>query len=118
MKRTRMKQGKGRRRAAEHDAYTDARDELRMAHPECQLGAAIATVDPGHRCRRVYEGPHHLRKTGQGGAATLLANMLSACNPCNDWVEDHPTLATSLGLVVTEGDPRWEQLGRRAERLA
>lgn len=117
MKRTRLK-SQGARVRREEQAYRDAKDQLRQEHPDCQLGELIATVDPRHRCRRYYQGPHHLRKTGQGGSAVLLANMLSSCNPCNDWVEDNPEAALELGLVVTQADPRWESLGRRAERLA
>lgn len=117
MKRTRIRQ-RGARTTGQAQAYRDAKDELRAQHPDCELGSLIAGVDGRHRCLRYYQGPHHLRKTGQGGSAILLANMMSACNPCNDWVEDHPAAARELGLVVLEGDPRWDQLGRRAERLA
>lgn len=117
MKRTRLR-SRGARTVNQEQAYRASKAELRAAHPECQLGPLIAGADSRHRCLGYYQGPHHLRKTGQGGSTVLLANMMSACNPCNDWVENEPDLAQDLGLVVLEGDPRWEQLGRRAERLA
>lgn len=118
MRRSKPLRSSGARVRADEQAYRAAKDTLRGTHPECQLGDLIATVDGRHRCRGVYQGPHHLRKTGQGGSMVLLDNMLSSCHPCNEWVENNPAAALELGLVVVEGDPRWEQLGRRAERLA
>jgi hypothetical protein len=58
---------------------------------------------------------HHLRKAGAGGAYTV-DNGVTLCAGHNTWVEDHPEEATMLGLVVREGDPGWESLGRRANR--
>lgn len=87
-------------------------------HGGCELGPLIEKVDGRHRCIKTQQGLHHLRKLGQGGALTLRANVMGSCNPCNDWVEDNPDDALDLGLVVLEGDPRWNDLGTRAERLA
>lgn len=59
--------------------------------------------------------PHHLRKASSGGAYSL-ENLVALCEFHNGWVEDHPQAATQLGLVVREGDPAWQSLGRRANR--
>lgn len=100
-------------------AYRALSDQVRTEHHgACQLGPLIETVDRAHRCVKIQQGLHHLRKQGQGGARVLRANVMPSCNPCNDWVEDHPTAALDLRLVVLEGDPRWNDLGKRAERLA
>ncbi len=37
-------------------------------------------------------------------------NVVRSCNAGNLWIEDHPTLARELGLVVREGDPDWTRL--------
>ena len=58
---------------------------------------------------------HHLRKAGAGGAY-VVDNLVTLCAGHNTWVEDNPNEATMLGLVVREGDPGWESLGRRANR--
>lgn len=43
--------------------------------------------------------PHHLKKASQGGEYTE-ANLWTACAHHNEWVEDHPTRARALGLVL------------------
>ncbi len=61
---------------------------------------------------------HHRRKASAGGSYTVQ-NGVSACLTHNLWVEEAPVDArTVLGgfLVVREGDPEWESLGRRAAR--
>lgn len=118
MRRTRMKQRSDNRQEGDA-AYRALSDQVRTEHHgACQLGPLIATADHSHRCIGIQQGLHHLRKQGQGGARILRANVMPSCNPCNDWVEDNPDDALDLGLVVLEGDPRWNDLGKRAERLA
>lgn len=49
------------------------------------------------------------------------ANLIPACNWSNEWVEDRPRLVRELfgdRLVVREGDPEWEALGKRNDRMA
>lgn len=55
---------------------------------------------------------HHLRKAGQGGTYTEL-NGVTLCSVHNDWVEDHPTLARHVGLVVMPGITFEEAADRR-----
>ena len=65
-------------------------------------------VRDGRRCRiapflpdtKCFGPPtvHHLLKESQGGAYEE-ENLITACAWHNDWVEDHPTEATALGLV-------------------
>lgn len=43
--------------------------------------------------------PHHLRKASAGGPYTM-ENLTTLCRSHNVWVEDHPKLATELGLVI------------------
>lgn len=116
MKRTRLRSF-GARAQADADAYAEAKDELdRSSRGRCSVGPLIASVDRRHRCLGRHEAPHHLRKTGQGGSKINPANMVACCNPCNGWIEDEPELARALGLVIREGDPSWEALGRRADK--
>lgn len=46
---------------------------------------------------------HHLDKESQGGAYTLT-NLLTLCATHNLWVENNPTVAHRLGLVIRRGD--------------
>jgi hypothetical protein len=81
----------------------------------------------GHRCLLFSSlcrgGPtfHHRRKAGAGGAYTV-ENGATLCEFHNGHVEDNPDMYVGDGafaylrLVVREGDPDWEELGRRANR--
>ncbi len=59
--------------------------------------------------------PHHLRKDGQGGAWSLT-NLVGLCVVHQRWVEDHPTDAHRLGLVIRTGET--PELAWAAMRLA
>lgn len=63
------------------------------------------------RCTFQAQGVHERRKRSSGGSLSTPANLMAACNRCNDWVEDRPLIAHRLGLVVRPGDPEWEELG-------
>lgn len=63
-------------------------------------------------CQGVPSGLHERRKRSSGGSLTVLANLLTACSPCNLWVEDHPEVAHLLGLVVRPGDHEWFMCGK------
>lgn len=78
--------------------------------PWCELGPVISTAVPAWPCSQRAQGLHELRKRSAGGSLTNRSNLLRACNPCNTWVEDHPTQARELGLVVRAGDPGWDEL--------
>jgi hypothetical protein len=60
---------------------------------------------------------HHRRKRSAQGADTV-DNGATLCLGHNQWIEDNPAAArlNFPALVVREGDPEWEQLGRRAQR--
>lgn len=63
----------------------------------------------------------HRRKASAGGAY-VPANGWATCSAHNQWVENQPDAARAVGgetpwwLCVREGDPDWDQLGRRANR--
>jgi 5-methylcytosine-specific restriction endonuclease McrA len=48
-------------------------------------------------CRGRFEHAHHVLSQAQGGKDTM-ENCMASCDPCNDWVVDHPTEAARLGL--------------------
>lgn len=52
----------------------------------------------GQRCT-----PHHLLKASAGGPY-MADNLVTLCAHHNDWVEDHPTAAHAVGLVVRRGE--------------
>ena len=79
-------------------------DAAGIAHPRC----------PG------AQGFHERRKSSAGGSRANPANLLAACNFSNGLVEDECGLVrglTSTLLIVREGDPEWEELGRRLDRM-
>jgi hypothetical protein len=83
----------------------------------CEVGPVIRTADPlWSGCRGRAQGLHHLRKRSASGALVSRANTLRACNPCNGWPEDFPTLAKAVGLTIIEGHPDWDRLGARVVR--
>lgn len=86
---------------AEVRAAVFARDRWR-----CQLEADLlvrrhradrALLEAVGPCRGPLT-PHHLQKASGLGGYTL-ENLTSLCAGHNNWVEDHPTLATELGMV-------------------
>lgn len=85
--------------------------------------AAKATViaEAGGQCQLAdfaCAGPldfHHVRKAGAGGAY-VVANGLALCRFHNDDLENRPWLYDGTSVVVREGDPGWNELGRRYAR--
>lgn len=91
----------------------------------CRLRDQVGTFVPVDGDRLVVEVPRcwgpltfqHRRKASAQGAY-VEANGATLCAGHNRWVEDEPDAAKLADsyLVVREGDPEWEQLGRRAAR--
>ena len=52
-------------------------------------------------CTGNFDGWHHLRKLSQGGTDDAT-NLVPACNPCNDEIENQPTEAERRGWVIRE----------------
>lgn len=79
------------------------------------MGAGI----PGVRCSGRIEGLHERRKSSAGGSRVNPANLVPACNHGNGLVETRAgDVRDRLGdrLVVRQGDPEWDLLGRRRDR--
>ena len=102
-----LKRGKGLKSIgkvkARENLYTGGiRSEYRMNHPHCEVGLILQSnkVKGWKNCRRYAEGVHERKKRSQGGSLTDPANLMSACNVCNGWVEDNPKEARRLGLTV------------------
>lgn len=114
-----------------------SRENQRLDPDERAVREAVFASD-GHRCRlrdlvgepfdiagRIVEVPpcagvltyQHRRKASAQGAYNV-ANGATLCWFHNGWVETEPDAAKLADpyLVVRDGDPEWEQLGRRAER--
>lgn len=127
MKRTRIKPRSSATidGAADREAVREA--VFRRDRYRCQLErhvGAITSSDPMYGARQV-EVPrcsgamtfHHRRKAGAAGAY-VEANGMTLCAGHNVWVEDEPDAALTVlpAVVVREGDPEWESLGKRAHR--
>lgn len=92
IKRTRMK-SKPKRNPMPEGRY----DELMARDRQCQAPLHGA---PG-RCQGALEA-HHVVNRGMGGSARPeihdLTNLLALCSFHNQWVEDNPRQARTLGL--------------------
>lgn len=79
----------------------------------CEICPVLHEAGVPIECNGQIEGMHELRKRSSGGSLTNRNNLVPACNWSNGWIENNPTTAHTLGLVVREGDPLWDQLGKR-----
>lgn len=57
----------------------------------------------GHECQSSLLTVHHLLKASQGGPYSV-DNLVTLCAEANDWVEDNPDAAHSVGLVCRRGE--------------
>lgn len=78
---------------------------------KCELNSPV--------CRHTPDGIHHVIKLSQGGALMPGAKaarqgqiFMVSCNPCNQWVEDHPKEARERGWVKSNPRKRKEQTWR------
>lgn len=86
-------------------------DLVTAGRARCELGPVIRLAVPDWSgCTGRVDGLHEIRKRSSGGSLTRLDNLRPACNPCNEWCEDHPALARTVGLVVRPGDPLFASL--------
>ena len=88
-------------------AESDIRALYLINHPHCEIGQAML-MSPDPKVRRYYraicqgtaDACHERKKRSAGGSTIDPVNLMSACNPCNTWVEDNPPIAGELGLTV------------------
>lgn len=59
--------------------------------PFCRVNSPV--------CTRRAQGWHHVLKKSAGG--NHRTPRIPACNPCNVYVEDHPTWAKAHGFVLS-----------------
>lgn len=116
-RRTRLKSRGASRKA---DRPSEDKPRVREAVKR-RDGFCLMFVWEGAGPCRFGETYHHRRKASSGGAY-VEANIVLLCAYHNDLIEDEPGWFVGEGryaglqLVVREGDPEWEQLGRRANR--
>lgn len=67
------------------------------------LDCVLARHRPAGRCVGAPT-PHHLRKQSAQRGGWTRDNLVTLCVGHNTWVEDHPTYAHRLGLVVRQGE--------------
>jgi hypothetical protein len=96
-----------KRRRQKAAAEADVRAQYVADHPICEIGLAmLQSPDPDVRrhyrstCQITAEACHERRKRSAGGSTIDPINLLSACNPCNGWVENEPDVARSIGVSV------------------
>ena len=106
-----MKRGGPLRRRPLSDEEAERRWRVRvevLRAGRCLLEAE-ASSGP---CRGILT-PHHLRKSGQGGAYDT-DNLVPLCAGHNQWVELEPNRAHELGLVIRSGEDALTVAARRA----
>jgi 5-methylcytosine-specific restriction protein A len=61
------------------------------------------------KCRKVATDVHHRRPRGMGGTSDDhisygMANLVSLCRTCHDWVHANPWPSYTLGWLVKTGE--------------
>lgn len=67
--------------------------------PICEAGLAIAYLDSKHRCGHYATDVHEPHTRARGGDILDIANTLTVCRLCHDWIHVNPKLATEAGLL-------------------
>lgn len=102
------------RKGAQDRLYEKNRGEVLEANPRCRVPAiAEAEGYAVFRCGGRSVLTHHRRPRGRQGSHAHV-NLLAACDSCHVWIHQNPDIARFLGLLVSEGDPEWDALGRSA----
>lgn len=96
------------KRAAESDDRRDVRMALFVRD---QGRCALAGVTDAGRCVGPWSA-HHVVKAWKRPPYTLDV-LVTLCTGHNEWVENEPTRAHSLGLVVREGETLADAADRR-----
>lgn len=94
------------KRRAMRDDYAELRARL-VEHPSARCS----------NCNLRPHDLHHLREMSMGGAYTNPDNVVPLCRRCHEEVHADPVAAHANGLLVFEGDDRWEELGARIWRV-
>lgn len=67
-------------------------------------------------CGGVPTDLHHRREAGMGGAFPNPENVVPVDRSCHDLIHANQAWSRSEGLLVSEGDPGWNDLGERVWR--
>lgn len=96
------------------------RKSTRKAREDAAYTAWRAGYLDGAVCELCFERPateiHHRRFRSAGGHLTLPANCARLCSQDHEWVHANPTEAHTLGWIVRQGDPEWDQLAKETHR--
>lgn len=79
------------KRAAQHRAYTAARDAFMREHPNCQ------------RCGGTAHDLHH-RRGRQGKLLKDRRFFMAVCRECHDWIHANPAEARATGFLASSHD--------------
>lgn len=70
--------------------------------PNCQAGSLVLSAHPHHVCYRYSTDIHEPLTRARGGSILDEGNCLAICRSCHDWIHDHPTAASELGLLKSQ----------------
>lgn len=101
MKRSTALSPMSKKRRKENAARRKVIAQVLETRKACEAGFVVRRVDARHRCAGHPSDIHEPLTRARGGSITDPANMVVVCRPCHDWIHAHPSLATSVGLLVS-----------------
>jgi hypothetical protein len=90
-----------KKRAKENRVRTKVVKEVMSSRFRCEAGVLIASVDSEHRCSGEVHDVHEPLTRARGGSITDANNMVVVCRWCHNWIHARPSLASSVGLLLS-----------------
>jgi hypothetical protein len=78
--------------------YKKAATQLRAAGGDCQINSPVCV-------RRPVNAHHPYGRTGKN----MVRELMLACNPCNQYIEDHPAWAKERGFKKSKHEPNYKR---------
>lgn len=82
-----------------HHEYKKAAKELKATGGSCQIKSPVCVGGPIH--------PHH--PYGRIGK-NMVRELIPSCNPCNQYIEDHPEWARARGFKKSKHEPNYKRI--------
>ncbi len=82
-----------KRKKINDEIYSPLSKKIRQENPKCKVNSPV--------CIGITQGVHHTRGR-VGKHLTAEQELIPSCNPCNHYVETHPSWAKERGLKVAD----------------
>lgn len=97
-RKTRLAPVSKRRRQVQRQRVEMVKTEL-AKRELCEAGTMIYHGGHHNRCEGLSVELHEPLTRARGGSILEPANTVAVCRCCHDWIHNHPTAATELGLL-------------------